>query len=194
MIRKAKIERATAETRITVSLALDGEGAIQGQTGIGFFDHMLAHVVKHGRLDLRLEATGDLHVDDHHLIEDVGLCLGRALNEALGDRRGIERFGAGFVAMDDALARTVIDLSGRSYLAFQAAFSREQINGFSLETVKEFFRAVATEGRLNLHITLLYGDNAHHQVEAIFKSFGRALREAVRLSGGSGVPSTKGIL
>jgi imidazoleglycerol-phosphate dehydratase len=155
---------------------------------------MLTHIAKHGGLELTVTATGDLHVDDHHLVEDVGLCLGKAIDQALGDKRGIERFGHAFVTMDEALARTVIDLSGRSYLAFQAHFSRDAINGFSLELVREFFRAVSTEGRMNLHIALLYGINAHHQVEAIFKSFGRALRAAVRKSAGEEIPSTKGVL
>jgi imidazoleglycerol-phosphate dehydratase len=151
-------------------------------------------VAQHGRLDLDLKATGDLHIDEHHLVEDVGICFGKAIAEALGDKRGIERFGTSFVTMDEALARTIIDLSGRGYLVFHAAFSREAINGFSLEMVKEFFQAVANEGKMNLHIALLYGDNAHHQAEGIFKSFGRALREAVRGSGGDAIPSTKGSL
>jgi imidazoleglycerol-phosphate dehydratase len=194
MTRNTTVRRSTGETQISLDLSLDGEGVLQGQTGIGFFDHMLTHIARHGGLDLVLEARGDLHVDDHHLVEDIGLCFGKALNEALGDRRGIERFGAGFVAMDDALARTVIDLSGRSFLVFHATFSREMINGFSLEMVREFFRAVASEGKMNLHVALLYGDNAHHQVEAIFKSFARALREAVRTTGKAGIPSTKGVL
>jgi imidazoleglycerol-phosphate dehydratase len=175
-------------------LNLDGTGAYEIDTGVGFFDHMLAHVAKHGRLDLHLKATGDLHIDEHHLVEDVGICFGKALAEALGDKRGIERFGTSFVTMDEALARTVIDLSGRSYLVFHAPFSRDAINGFSLEMVKEFFQAVANEGKMNLHIALLYGNNAHHQAEGIFKSFGRALREAVRRSGTDAIPSTKGSL
>jgi imidazoleglycerol-phosphate dehydratase len=164
------------------------------RTGVGFFDHMLSHIARHGGLDLRVQASGDLHVDEHHLVEDTGLCLGRAIAEALGDKRGIERFGTAFVSMDEALARTVIDLSGRSSHIFLVTFSRESINGFSLEMVREFFQAVAGEGKMNLHVALLYGQNAHHQAEAIFKSFGRALREAVRLTGGSAIPSTKGVL
>ncbi len=194
MTRTAHIVRNTTETAIDLRLNLDGTGTYQIDTGIGFFDHMLAHVAKHGRLDLVLKAAGDLHIDEHHLVEDVGICLGKALAEALGDKRGIERFGTSFVTMDEALARTVIDLSGRGYLVFHAAFSREVINGFSLEMVKEFFQAVANEGKMNLHVALLYGANAHHQAEGIFKSFGRALREATRSSGGDAIPSTKGSL
>jgi imidazoleglycerol-phosphate dehydratase len=192
--RTAAIERSTKETVISLSVDLDDprEGTID--TGLGFFDHMLTHIAKHGRIGLTVRAKGDLHVDDHHLIEDVGLCLGKAINDALGDKRGIERYGTGFVTMDEALARTVVDLSGRSYLVFHAAFSREEINGFALEMVREFFRAVATEGRMNLHVGVLYGDNAHHQAEAIFKSFGRALRQAIAVTQGQDIPSTKGVL
>ncbi len=193
-MRRATIDRNTTETRVSLSLNLDGTGDYDVATGHGFFDHMLSHIARHGSLDLKVQATGDLHVDEHHLIEDVGICLGRTILEALGDKRGIERFGAAFVPMDEALARTVIDLSGRSYLAFLATFSRESINGFPLEMVREFFQAVANEGRMNLHISLLYGNNAHHQVESIYKSFGRALREAVKMTGGTSIPSTKGTL
>jgi imidazoleglycerol-phosphate dehydratase len=194
MSREATLERRTAETSIRLRLDLDGSGVYDIATGIGFFDHMLSHIARHGRFDMTIAATGDLHVDDHHTVEDVGICLGKAICEALAEKRGIERFGTGFVAMDEALARTVIDLSGRSYFVFHAGFSRDAINGFSLELVNEFFRAVAAEGKMNLHIALLYGANAHHQVEAIFKSFGRALRAAVERTGGDEIPSTKGVL
>jgi imidazoleglycerol-phosphate dehydratase len=192
--RTAHIVRNTTETAIDLRVNLDGTGIYRIDTGVGFFDHMLAHVARHGRLDLVLKATGDLHIDEHHLVEDVGICFGKALAEALGDKRGIERFGTSFVTMDEALARTIIDLSGRGYLVFHAAFSREVINAFSLEMVKEFFQAVAHEGKMNLHVALLYGSNAHHQAEGIFKSFGRALREAMRDSGSDAIPSTKGSL
>jgi len=194
MNRTAHIDRVTGETQVTLDLNLDGAGNPGITTGLGFFDHMLAHVARHGAIDLNVKATGDLHIDEHHLIEDVGICLGKALLEALGEKRGIERFGAAYVTMDEAMARTVVDLSGRSYLVFHAAFSREMINGFPVEMVKEFFEAVAREGRMSLHVALLYGDNAHHQVEAVFKSFGRALREAVARTGNDSVPSTKGVL
>jgi imidazoleglycerol-phosphate dehydratase len=194
MSRSARIARKTAETSIELELDLDGTGTSSIETGVGFFDHMLTHIAKHGRFDLKLKACGDLHVDEHHLVEDVGICFGKALLEALGEKRGIERFGAAFVTMDETLARTVIDLSGRGYLVFLAEFSRESINGFALEMVKEFYQAIANEGRMNVHIALLYGTNAHHQCEAIFKSFGRALRESIRRSGDNVVPSTKGVL
>ena len=194
MNRTAHITRTTHETSIDLTLDLDSREASVIDTGVGFFDHMLSHVAKHGDLHLALKAKGDLHIDEHHLVEDVGICLGKAIGEALGDKRGIERFGVGFVTMDEALARTVIDLSGRSYLVFHAGFSREIIQGFALEMVREFFQAVANEGRMNLHVGLLYGDNAHHQAEAIFKSFGRALRQAVVRTGRADIPSTKGTL
>ena len=194
MNRTAHITRTTHETSIDLTLDLDSREASVIDTGVGFFDHMLSHVAKHGDLHLALKAKGDLHIDEHHLVEDVGICLGKAIGEALGDKRGIERFGVGFVTMDEALARTVIDLSGRSYLVFHAGFSREIIQGFALEMVREFFQAIANEGRMNLHVGLLYGDNAHHQAEAIFKSFGRALRQAVVRTGRADIPSTKGTL
>ena len=194
MSRTSHIVRKTSETDIDLQIWLDESGPSEIATGVGFFDHMLTHIAKHGSMRMVLRAKGDLHIDEHHLVEDVGICIGKALTEALGEKRGIERFGAGFVAMDEALARTVIDLSGRPYLVFHAGFSREVINGFALEMVKEFFQAIASEGKMNLHVALLYGDNAHHQAEAIFKSFGRAVRQAVRLTGGSDIPSTKGAL
>jgi imidazoleglycerol-phosphate dehydratase len=194
MSRESSVVRDTTETSINLRLNLDGTGVYTIETGLGFFDHMLSHIAKHGGLDLSLKAKGDLHVDEHHLVEDVGICLGKALREALGEKRGIERFGTAFVTMDEALARTVIDLSGRSYLVFLATFSRESINGFSLELVKEFFQAIAGEGKMNVHVALLYGANAHHQAEAIFKSFGRALRQAVRVTMQDTIPSTKGVL
>lgn len=194
MNRTAKVDRETSETRVSLDLNLDGRGIPDIKTGVGFFDHMLSHVAKHGSLDLCVRSTGDLQVDEHHLVEDVGICLGKALLEALGEKRGIERFGTAYVTMDEAMARSLIDLSGRSYLVFHASFSRETINGFPLEMVKEFFQAVAREGRMNIHVALLYGENAHHQVEAVFKSFGRALREAVAMTGDQAIPSTKGVL
>ncbi len=193
-MRRSKIQRETSETRIRLELDLDGTGSGSIETGIGFLDHMLTHIRKHGGLDLTVTGQGDLHVDEHHLVEDIGICLGTALREALGEKRGIERFGEAFVTMDEALARTVLDLSGRSYLVFHVDFTRETINGFPLELVREFFQAVSSEARMNLHVALLYGSNAHHQAEAVFKSFGRALRMAVRLTGSSDIPSTKGTI
>lgn len=194
MNRQAALVRKTTETDIRLDLNLDGTGTYMIETGLGLFDHMLSHIAKHGCLDVRLTGKGDLHVDEHHLIEDVGICFGQAIREALGEKRGVERFGTAFITMDEALARTTIDLSGRSYLVFRAEFSREVINGFPLEMVREFFQAIANEGKMNLHISLLYGNNAHHQAEAIFKSFGRALRAAIRVTGGTAIPSTKGAL
>jgi imidazoleglycerol-phosphate dehydratase len=194
MSRTGNVSRSTSETRIQLTLNLDGAGITRIATGLGFFDHMLTHIGKHGRLDLEIAAEGDLHVDEHHLIEDVGLAFGQALREAVGEKRGIERFGVGFVTMDEALARTVIDLSGRPYLVFLAQFSREAINGYPTEMTREFFQAIANEAKMNLHIALLYGSNAHHQLEGIYKSFGRALKEAVRITGGESIPSTKGVL
>jgi imidazoleglycerol-phosphate dehydratase len=194
MNRAGHVVRTTAETSIDLTLDLDGTGDSDIRTGVGFFDHMLSHIAKHGKMDLRIEARGDLHVDEHHLVEDVGICFGQALVKALGEKRGIERFGTAFVPMDEALARTVVDLSGRGYLAFIAEFSRESVNGFSMEMIREFFQAVAHEGRMNVHIALLYGRNAHHQAECIFKSFGRALGTAVRVGASDAIPSTKGVL
>ncbi len=194
MSRAASIKRTTNETSIELELNLDGTGEYTINTGHGFFDHMLSHIAKHGKLDLRINAQGDLHVDEHHLVEDVGICLGQAVSKALGDKKGIERFGEAFITMDEALARTIIDLSGRSYLVFNAEFSREAINDFALEMVKEFFQAISSEAKMNLHMALLYGGNAHHQCEAIFKSFARALRVAVAVTGGENIPSTKGML
>jgi imidazoleglycerol-phosphate dehydratase len=193
-MRNAHIVRHTTETQIQLDLELDGDGTYEISTGVGFFDHMLSHVAKHGGLSLHLKAKGDLHIDEHHLVEDVGIVLGAAILQAIGEKRGIERFGTGYIAMDEALARTVVDLSGRSHYVFHAEFSRESINGFALEMVREFFQAIANEGKMNLHVALLYGKNAHHQSEAIFKSFGRALREAVRQTGDTSIPSTKGML
>lgn len=193
-MRKSRVVRSTTETQIELDLDLDGDGTCDIATGLGFFDHMLSHVTKHGGLSMRLKASGDLHIDEHHLVEDVGIVLGKAILEAVGDKRGICRFGSAYVTMDEAMARTVIDLSGRSHFVFHAEFAREMINGFALEMVNEFFQAVANEGKMNLHVALLYGKNAHHQAEAIFKSFGRALKEAAAQSGGISIPSTKGLL
>jgi imidazoleglycerol-phosphate dehydratase len=193
-MRRASVVRTTRETSIELEVKLDGDGTFEGSTGLGFFDHMLSHIAKHGGLSVTLRAKGDLHVDEHHLVEDVGIVFGNAILQAVGEKRGIERFGTAYITMDEAMARTVVDLSGRSHFVFHAEFSRESINGFPLVLVREFFQAIANEGKMNLHIALLYGKNAHHQAEAIFKSFGRALREAVRLTGEASVPSTKGVL
>jgi len=193
--RTARVERQTAETRITLTLNLDGEGVLRGTSQIGFFDHMLAALSRHALFDLDLECSGDLHVDQHHTVEDVGICLGIALSEAAGDKAGIERFGHAFVPMDDALARAVIDVSGRGCLVFRAEFREGWVGDFPVSLVREFFLAVAHNARINVHLDLLRGDNDHHSVEALFKACARALDAATGLTGrGSGVPSTKGML
>ena len=193
--RRASIQRQTTETRIELELCLDGSGATEVSTGIGFFDHMLAAFSRHGLFDLRLTCEGDLEVDQHHTVEDVGICLGQALHQGLGDKAGIQRFGHSYVPMDEALARAVVDLSGRSYLVFTPAFQDASVGDLPLALVPEFFRAVVDHGRLNLHIDLLRAVNDHHGVEAVFKAFGRALDQAsMRLDRVVGIPSTKGQL
>ena len=192
-MRQATLHRATTETDVRLSIHLDG-GETAIQTGLGYFDHMLWQLAKHGDFGLHLEAKGDLHVDSHHLIEDVGLALGDALREALGERRGIARWGEAHVPMDETLARVVVDLSGRPYCIFQAELPKLILgDGFQTEMVREFFFAFAMRGHFNLHAAVLYGENTHHQIEALFKGLARALKQAVRLEGGE-IPSTKGTL
>ena len=189
--RTATIERSTAETSVRLRLALDG-GEYRNETGIGFLDHMLDLFARHGRFGLTVEAEGDLHVDDHHTVEDVGICLGQALAEALGDKAYVARYGTAYVPMDEALARAVVDLSGRSHLAFDAAFSRETVGTLSTELVEHFWQSVAEHGRLTLHLAVLAGQNDHHRIEALFKAAARALRQAVaRDPDGDPLPSTK---
>ncbi len=191
--RTATIKRDTKETQISLTLNLDGgEGKIA--TGVGFFDHMLDHVSRHGRLGLVVNAKGDYQIDDHHTVEDVGIVLGQALAQAVGDKKGIERYGFASVPMDEALARVTVDLSGRAALVFHvpAKFSGK-IGTFDTQLVREFLNAVANAGRLNLHVEVPYGENDHHIAEAIFKALGRALREAVKITGDQ-IPSTKGVL
>ena len=193
MPRIANIERNTNETQIKLSLNLDG-GAYQHTTGVGFFDHMLDHVARHGHLGSQINAKGDYHIDDHHTVEDVGIALGQALNQALGDKRGIERYGFASVPMDEALARVSIDLSGRPALVFSAQFrDGGKIGTFDTQLVREFLNALAINGRLNLHVEVPHGENDHHIAEAIFKALGRALRQAVSVTGDQ-IPSTKGVL
>jgi imidazoleglycerol-phosphate dehydratase len=192
-MRTATLERRTAETRVNLQLSLDG-GEARIRTGLGFFDHMLMQLARHGGLGLVIEAEGDLPVDSHHLVEDVGLCLGEALRMALGDRAGIVRFAHAYVPLDEALARVVVDLSGRPWCEFHADLPPVVLgDGFQTEMVREFFIALAVRGGLALHADLLRGVNTHHKVEALFKALARALREAVRIEG-SGIPSTKGTL
>ena len=193
--RTAKVERKTAETHVRVELNIDGTGQAQISTGVGFYDHMLTAFARHGRLDLTVQATGDLHIDPHHTIEDVGLVLGMALNEALGDRKGIRRMAHAYVPMDEALARVVVDLSGRPYTVFKAEWHAPLIGQFPTSLVGHFFESVAIRGNFNLHAEVFYGGDDHHQAEALFKALARALSEAVALDPRrSAVPSTKGTL
>jgi imidazoleglycerol-phosphate dehydratase len=193
--RGAEIERATGETRVRLRLALDGAGEAAASTGIGFLDHMLHLLARHARLDLDVEASGDLETGSHHTTEDVGIVLGRALDQALGDRVGVNRYGDAAVPMDEALAMCAIDLSGRPHLAWTGAIPQVTIGGFETELTEEFFRAVAANAKLTAHLRLEAGTNAHHMVEACFKAFARALREAVAVDpADTAVPSTKGVL
>jgi imidazoleglycerol-phosphate dehydratase len=192
--RTATVERQTSETRVSVELSLDG-GDISVATGVGFLDHMLELLGRHGRLGLSIEASGDLETGAHHTVEDVGIALGQALDRALGDRSGIRRYGYTAVPMDEALGMCAIDISGRPLCLFEADLPPVSIAGFDAELTEEFFRAVASNAKLTLHVGTRYGSNAHHLIEACFKAFARALREAVATDPGeSGVPSTKGRL
>jgi imidazoleglycerol-phosphate dehydratase len=195
MTRIGEIDRATGETEVRVRLALEGEGRGERKTGVGFLDHMLDLLALHGGLDLDVEARGDLETGAHHTVEDVGICIGQALDAALGDRAGITRFGQATIPMDEARASCAIDISGRGLLAFEAALPPGAIGNFDLELVEEFFRAFASNARLTLHVVVEAGTNAHHEIEAVFKATARALRMAVALDATAGrVPSTKGTL
>jgi imidazoleglycerol-phosphate dehydratase len=194
MARQANIQRKTNETDITIDLNLDGDGAsYSNETGVGFFDHMLDHLARHGRFNLTVRAEGDYEIDDHHTVEDVGIALGQALEKALGDKRGIERYGLASVPMDESLARVSVDLSGRASLVMAVNFPSAKIGTFETQLVREFLTALTANGRFNLHVEVPHGDNDHHIAEAIFKALGRALRDAVRVTG-SHIPSTKGTL
>lgn len=195
MARNTTVQRATSETNICLNFNLDGSGASQVESGIGFFDHMLTAFARHGQFDLEVTCQGDLDVDAHHTVEDIGICLGQALDRTLGDKSGITRFGNALVPMDEALARAVVDLSGRPYLFYGAELEEASVGAFPTELGAEFFRSLADHGRLNLHIDLLRGSNAHHCLEAIFKAVAKALRQAVAIDAGvKGIPSTKGVL
>ncbi len=195
MNRTAKIERQTAETKIRLSMNLDGSGKSDIQTGIGFFDHMLNLFAAHALIDLELRAEGDLQVDFHHTVEDVGICIGLALAEAVGDKAGIRRFGAAYVPLDEALARAVVDFCGRSFLHLQHELDGKTAGEFPGELVEDFVLAVCNNAKLTLHCDVLRGRNVHHIIEVIFKAFGRALRQAVEKDPRrEGVPSTKGVL
>ncbi|MCC5987278.1 MAG: imidazoleglycerol-phosphate dehydratase HisB [Pararhodobacter sp.] len=195
-MRKASISRKTSETAITASLDLDGSGQFDVATGVGFFDHMLEQLTRHSLIDITLRAEGDLHIDDHHTVEDCGIALGQALAQALGDKRGIRRYGSCLLPMDDALVRAALDLSGRPFLVWQLAFPTQKIGNFDTELVREFFQALSTHGGITLHVSALAGINSHHMAEAAFKAVARALREAVEPDPrkGDAVPSTKGSL
>jgi imidazoleglycerol-phosphate dehydratase len=195
MARAAEIDRRTAETDIYVSLALDGEGEGDRATGVGFLDHMLDLLARHGRIDLTVRASGDLETGAHHTVEDVAICIGQALDRALGDRAGIARYGQATVPMDESRASCAIDISGRGLCAFEASLPAGAIGNFDHELTEEFFRAVATNARLTLHLTVERGTNVHHVIEAAFKALARALRAAAELDPSEhGVPSTKGTL
>jgi imidazoleglycerol-phosphate dehydratase len=194
-MREVKYERKTLETQIDLKLKIDGAGKSSIKTGIGFFDHMLTLFSAHGFFDLDLNCNGDLDVDGHHTVEDIGIALGNAFKKALGDKKGIKRYASVYLPMDESLALVVIDISGRPYLVFDAAFQSERVGSFETELVKEFFTAFVNNSGITLHIKIIHGDNTHHKIEAIFKGFGRALNEAVSIdSRVEGVMSTKGIL
>lgn len=192
--RQSIVSRKTKETEINVTLNLDGAGVSWINTGLPFFDHMLQLFARHSSFDLELTARGDLAVDGHHTVEDAGICLGRALREALGEKHGINRYGHAVVPMDEALTLAAVDLSGRGYLAFEAPMPSPRVGDFDTELVEEFLRALALNGEFNLHIRLLAGKNTHHVIESIFKALARSLKEAADLGGGAGIPSTKGTL
>lgn len=195
-MRQATITRNTAETQIEVTLNLDGTGTYDNQTGVGFFDHMLDQLSRHSLIDMTIRATGDLHIDDHHTVEDTGIAIGQALVAALGDKKGIRRYGNFLLAMDDSLMRAALDLSARPFLVWNVDFPSEKIGTFDTELVREFFQALSTHGGITLHVDRLHGLNSHHIAEAAFKAVARALREAVepdpRMAGV--LPSTKGAL
>lgn len=193
-MRQASITRTTKETDIRVEVNLDGQGGCDVQTGVSFFDHMLEQLARHGGLDLKIRAKGDLHIDDHHTVEDVGIALGQAVRQALGDMRGITRYGEAAIVMDEALTRTAIDISGRPFLIFEVDFPVDKIGSFDCQLVREFFQAFATNAAMTLHIENVRGFNAHHIAEVTFKSFARALRMGMARDArlGNDLPTTKG--
>ena len=195
-MRSAEISRKTAETDIRVEINLDGTGVYDNQTGVGFFDHMLDQLARHSLIDMKIRCAGDLHIDDHHSVEDVGIALGQALTSALGDKRGIRRYGACLLPMDDALVRAALDLSGRPYLVWHVEMPTAKIGAFDTELVREFFQALSTHGGITLHVDQIHGINSHHIAEAAFKAVARALREAIETDPrkADAVPSTKGSL
>lgn len=192
-MRKATLRRTTSETDISITLTIDGTGRFEGTSGIGFFDHMLHLLARHSGMDISLTCQGDLDVDNHHTIEDIGITLGEVFEKALGDKKGIHRYGCFFCPMDETLSRIVLDLSGRSYLVFDVDIPVERIGSFETEMTREFFLAFANNAKMNLHMATLYGVNGHHIVESLFKGIGHALKEAVTIEGDT-VLSTKGVL
>ena len=195
MSRIVAVRRETAETSVDLSLDLDGRGQAELATGVGFFDHMLTHLARHGLFDLKLTCRGDLHVDSHHTVEDVGICFGKALAQALGDKASVRRYGDATVPMDETLVTAAVDLSGRPYLVWKADVPNEALGTFGSQLAEEFWRAASSAGLFNLHVVLHHGKNTHHIVEAIFKAVARALRRACEPDPrGAGVPSTKGVL
>ena len=193
--RKAQLRRETRETQVTVKLCLDGKGRAQVATGVGFLDHMLLLLARHALFDLTVEAEGDRQVDDHHTVEDVGICLGQALRKALGEKRGIRRFGSAAVPMDEALAQVAVDISGRSMLIYRVPGLPEKVGSFDTSLVREFLQAFTSHAEVTLHVMVPYGEDGHHVAEAVFKGLARALREAVEIDPRErGVPSTKGVL
>ncbi|HZG61686.1 MAG TPA: imidazoleglycerol-phosphate dehydratase HisB [Anoxybacillus sp.] len=195
MVRQAFVSRTTKETDIQLEFTIDGEGKAELETGVPFLTHMLDLFTKHGQFDLKVNAKGDVEIDDHHTTEDIGICLGQALHEALGDKKGIKRYGNAFVPMDEALAQVVIDLSNRPHFEFRGEFPSQKVGTFDVELVHEFLWKLALEARMNLHVIVHYGRNTHHMIEAVFKALGRALDEATMIDPRvQGVPSTKGML
>jgi imidazoleglycerol-phosphate dehydratase len=195
MERTATVNRYTNETKIDLDFSIDGEGKSELETGVPFLSHMLDLFAKHGQFDLKVDANGDVEVDGHHTTEDIGICIGQALREALGDKKGIKRYGNAFVPMDEALAQVVVDLSNRPHLEMRAEFPAQQVGTFDVELVHEFLWKLALEARMNLHVIVHYGKNTHHMIEAVFKALGRALDEATTIDPRiKGVPSTKGML
>jgi imidazoleglycerol-phosphate dehydratase len=193
--RRGKVSRSTKETTIDLSIDLDGRGRVDARTGVGFFDHMLDHIGRHGLFDLTVKAKGDLHVDAHHTVEDVGICLGEAIGQAIGDKKGIRRYGFFIAPMEESLAQVAVDLSGRAAVVYRVKYRGSKIGGFDVELVEEFLRALALNAKMNLHVTVPYGTNNHHIAEAVFKALGKALRMAVDLDPREkSVPSTKGVL
>lgn len=194
--RVAEVQRNTAETRVRVRINLDGTGAVRLNSGIGFLDHMLEQIARHGLIDMEVECAGDLHIDGHHTVEDIGITLGQAFAQALGDKKGLRRYGHAYVPLDEALSRVVIDFSGRPGLQMHVPFTRATVGGFDVDLFQEFFQGFVNHANVTLHIDTLRGTNTHHQIETVFKAFGRALRMAVELDErmAGQMPSTKGVL